>query len=463
MIRASLALSAVLLLAVLAPFASAWQIETVDTGIVGAYSSLKVDSGDGVHISHFAGSVGHLKYAHYDGFAWSNETVDGEYLTGHSTSLDLDSMDRPRIAYRFYSGRCIRFAAWTGTNWTFTQFEEDGDMEDFISMALDGANLPHVSYHDGTFYGEASDLKYARYDGASWTTEIVDAPGRVGRGSSLALDSAGHPHISYYDETSATLKYAHFDGIEWTVTTLDNVEYIAFNFRTAIAVDSQDRVHIVYSSYHYQAPDWFGRLKYAMYDNAAWHIETIDEAAPTRDFRIPAIAVDRNDLPHVSYLLYFNVETYPSQLRYARFDGLTWEIEIIYYGMADSEHSNAIDLDSMGRPHVSYASADYKLMHAMGEVPAGAEGGPALSGGVMLLPPGGCPGREPRLRFWLPSACEVSLDILDPAGRWVCTVAQGEFPAGSHTLTLGVRILRGVYFCRLAAGEECVARKLVLP
>jgi hypothetical protein len=458
----SLAVNVTLVLAILASSASAWQIETVDTGVVGAYSSLKVDAADGIHISHFAGSVGHLKYARFNGLTWANETVDGEYLTGHSTSLDLDSQDRPCIAYRFYSGRCIRLAAWTGASWTFTQCEQDADMEDFISMALDGEDRAHIAYHEGTFYGEASDLKYARYDGASWTTEIVDAPGRVGRGSSLALDSAGRPHIAYFDETNATLKYARFDGSGWVVTTIDDVEYIAFNFRTAIAIDSQDRVHIAYSAYHYEAPDWFGRLKHARNDGGTWQIEIVDEAAPTRDFRIPAIALDADDVLHVSYLLYFNVETYAAQLRYARPEGSSWHIEVIDTGMADSEHSNSIDLDAAGRPHVSYASAGHTLMHAVGEASAGVASELRAPRGLVLLPPAACPSREPQLRFWLASPADVRLDILDPAGRRVWTAAPGAFPAGRHTLPLGVNLTRGVYFCRFAAGSERAAQQLVV-
>jgi hypothetical protein len=45
--------------------------------------------------------------------------------------------------------------------------------------------------------------------GTIWANEIVDSGGDVGWSSSLALDSAGNPHISYYDNTNDYLKYAH--------------------------------------------------------------------------------------------------------------------------------------------------------------------------------------------------------------------------------------------------------------
>ena len=45
-----------------------------------------------------------------------------------------------------------------------------------------------------------------------WHIETVDSEGNVGINSSLALDSGGNPHISYYDVTNTALKYAYYDG-----------------------------------------------------------------------------------------------------------------------------------------------------------------------------------------------------------------------------------------------------------
>ncbi|MEE8389283.1 MAG: hypothetical protein V3S14_00595 [Anaerolineae bacterium] len=72
------------------------------------------------------------------------------------------------------------------------------------SLALDGAGHPHISYFDDT----NDDLKCAWHDGTSWHIETVDSAGSVGVYPSLALDGAGHPHISYYDGIDDDLKYA---------------------------------------------------------------------------------------------------------------------------------------------------------------------------------------------------------------------------------------------------------------
>ncbi|KAF5426571.1 MAG: hypothetical protein C5S41_02440, partial [Candidatus Methanomarinus sp.] len=56
----------------------------------------------------------------------------------------------------------------------------------------------HISLSDIT----KGYFKYAKWTGSAWSNETVDSDGNVGGGSSIALDSNGHPHISYYDITN---------------------------------------------------------------------------------------------------------------------------------------------------------------------------------------------------------------------------------------------------------------------
>lgn len=463
-IRLSSPSLSVLALLLCAGAAAGWTTEIVDSGGVGAHSSIKVDSADHIHIAYFANSFGYLKYAFFDGSQWHVETPDPQFLTGHYTNIDVDSSDTPHIAYRFYSGHSIRYASRTGGTWAYTEFETDPDMEADISMRLDAAGLPHVSYWDGEFYGEPHDLGYAHFDGSSWRTTTVDSPGDVGRGSSIALDSHQMPHISYYDQTNVTLKYAFFDGTSWHVQTLDNCETIAFNFRTAIAIDSRDRVHIVYSAYHYAAGEWRGRLKYAFYDGASWTISTIEEGAPTRDFRVPAITIDRADRPQVSYLIYYNTESISPVMKYARFDGIAWRIEIVDGNdLADSDYSNGIDLDSSGRPHISYCKMQTTLAHAVGSIPADVADRIGEAPRVILYPPYPNPARDgASFVFTLPEAGSADLDLYDAQGRRVRSLARGAFEAGTHSVRMETPLPPGVYFGRLQALGRTERAKLIL-
>ena len=73
------------------------------------------------------------------------------------------------------------------------------------SLAIDSAGQPHLAY--GLDY-----LYYAWYDGAAWHHETLDPAPGVGENAAIALDGDDAPHIAYYDRAGEAIKYAHQDG-----------------------------------------------------------------------------------------------------------------------------------------------------------------------------------------------------------------------------------------------------------
>jgi hypothetical protein len=84
---------------------------------------------------------------------------------------------------------------------------------------------------------------------AAWNLQTADWEETlwysVGMYSSLALDSAGRPHISYYGQNNGGLKYAFStDGYRWAARNISSPDINDEGRYTSLALDSAGGVHI---------------------------------------------------------------------------------------------------------------------------------------------------------------------------------------------------------------------------
>jgi hypothetical protein len=140
-----------------------------------------------------------LKYATNSSGSWAASTIDNNGSVGNHTSIAVDSNNKVHISYYDSTNNAIKYATDSSGSWvTYTITRGYSP-----SIAVDSSNHTHISFNYG------SDLYYASNASGSWGISTVDSAGSVGEYSSIAVDSTGTVHISYYDSTNRSLKYAY--------------------------------------------------------------------------------------------------------------------------------------------------------------------------------------------------------------------------------------------------------------
>ena len=218
----------------------------------------------------------------------------------------------------------------------------------YSSIAVDSGGSVHISYYDSA----NGDLKYATNAAGDWVLSTIDRFGIVGWSTSIALDAADRVHIGYKDSTNTCLKYAtNVDG-SWVVTEVDSEGNVGSS--ASIAMDSNGCAHISY----YDSTN--GDLKYATNVGGGWTLHTVDSYGDVGG--TTSITVDSANKIHISY-----GDITRGHLKYATNVGGDWSLSVID-DTCDVGLSTSIAFDSVEVAHVSYYdSICNNLRHATNE------------------------------------------------------------------------------------------------
>ena len=371
-----------------------WSYEVVDqNGDQGRYSSIAVDSDDGVHISYYDHTNTNLKYAYLDPdtvpLQWEIETVDDDFGTGGAgdlgkhSSIAIDSNDDIYISYYDETNTDLMIAGKNGDDdWYFEPVDTVGDVGAYSEIAIDDDDIPHIIYYDDVNDGgggAAVGLKLACL-GCSVNEPILPPTILV----NLAyLPPIGKLHASYtlnnLDENSVySLERNLF--FQFNSTTIVSVpigidcdcetvsEFInweegdTFSGNDFVITDDTSYcIEIILSTSDGTSTNVLdqkvacGNFPAIDDDDLSWSTTTVPDASGNFGLYVDSV-LDSDGNPHYCYYDYDN-----SDLKYATFDDDGWNIVTVdgFNGSAgvdgDVGMFCSIALDSEEHPHISYS------------------------------------------------------------------------------------------------------------
>jgi hypothetical protein len=318
--------------------------------------------------------------------------------TGYFTSIAPDGAGNPVVSHYDIANGNLKILhcndpACAGGNESITAPHTTGDVGPYTSLKLDAAGYPVVSYYDATnddlYLMHCNDPNCA---GDDESIVVQHTTGDVGRYTSLELDASGYPVVSYHDETNGDLKILHCNDVNCAggdesltnphLTSNDIGEY------TSLELDSLGRPVV---SYYFNTSDDL----YVMHCNdvnCAGNDESTVVQHTTGDVgRYSSLKLDSSGYPVVSYYDSTNGDLKLLHCNDVNCSG-TAESITTPDSANDVGTDSALALDAAGKPVVAYydtTNDDLRVLHCNDE---NCEAGIKTSGGTPGDTDGdGCP------------------------------------------------------------------------
>lgn len=226
-------------------------------------------------------------------------------------------------------------------------------------LRVDPSGAAHLAWHDH----DVEDPNHLTVTPQGVSTLFrIPTPGHNGWDNALALDRSGRVYQSSVNPSqfgaTASLEFGSFDGSTWTYETVANSGSFAYGLNTSLAIDGENQPHAVYCL----CDDWAtpGQLNYAHRDGNEWTVDTI--ATDGIRGRFPVVAIDDADRPHVAWVDIDENDPTRGLVQYAVLENDAWAIdtidtlENIQLGFGGARKLVSMAIDSGGDPHLAYGT-----------------------------------------------------------------------------------------------------------
>ena len=242
--------------------------------------------------------------------------------------------------------------------WTKTTADYTDESGPENAIVVDSNGHVHIVYINGGNY----KIMHAVNEGSGWNTAEVDScPGSYCWDAHMVVDDNDELHVAYSSQ-GEKLVYQHFDGQDWNGGVVSSYARFA---PVGIAVDSNNLPHISYS----QTGQWCGNgLRLASFDGSAWTTQSVD--AGTNKGCDSSIVIDDNDHVYIAYQDRDN-----SKLKFATNKSGSW---LSYSPDASSfgnnmypGYSTSLAMDEQGQFHIAHYDSDNEDLRYSTGVPNG--------------------------------------------------------------------------------------------
>lgn len=287
-----------------------------------------------------------IYYSSYNGTSWSAPVNISNNPAINSTQphIAVDANDNIHVVWYESNGfnPRIRYAKYNGTSWSLPVTIDGGAEGRSPVIAIDFSNNLHVAWEVEVPYG----IRYAKYNGVSWSLPVDIAGGTDYVRPRISVDGSNHVYVVWECPYSGRLNVYinEWNGSSWT--GVQNLTNNGYSHQPDIAADSTGNLYLVYHDDGIEAILYKYRPVGGFWTSATNISNTSDETTN------PEVEVGAGGIAHVVWVQKCygtNWETY-----YCSGTGSSWANPSNVSrtpGQTNTEYNLSLCIDKFGKLH----------------------------------------------------------------------------------------------------------------